>query len=73
MEILDSFPIEESGNKVTAAKIPPMLLAFSAKVEYSLTDQGLTLMPILDSMYKWGKNYIENVIGNSDETKKHIK
>jgi DNA-binding HxlR family transcriptional regulator len=33
------------------------------KVEYSLTGQGETLMPILDSMYEWGKNYMENVIG----------
>lgn len=32
------------------------------KVEYSLTEQGKSLMPILDSMYKWGKNYMENVI-----------
>jgi DNA-binding HxlR family transcriptional regulator len=27
------------------------------KVEYSLTEQGKTLMPILESMYNWGKNY----------------
>jgi DNA-binding HxlR family transcriptional regulator len=27
------------------------------KVEYSLTDQGRTLMPILESMYEWGKDY----------------
>ncbi|MEK3889091.1 winged helix-turn-helix transcriptional regulator [Bacillus sp. FSL K6-3431] len=27
------------------------------KVEYSLTEQGQTLMPILESMYSWGKNY----------------
>jgi DNA-binding HxlR family transcriptional regulator len=27
------------------------------KVEYSLTDQGHSLMPILESMYEWGKNY----------------
>lgn len=27
------------------------------KVEYSLTEQGKTLMPILKSMYDWGKNY----------------
>ncbi|MGG3608109.1 winged helix-turn-helix transcriptional regulator [Priestia megaterium] len=32
------------------------------KVEYSLTEQGKSLMPILDSMYKWGKNYMENVM-----------
>ncbi|MBP3949937.1 winged helix-turn-helix transcriptional regulator [Bacillus suaedae] len=29
------------------------------KVEYSLTEQGQTLMPILDSMYNWGKDYIK--------------
>ena len=29
------------------------------KVEYSLTEQGETLMPILDAMYKWGKEYME--------------
>ncbi|GAB3066564.1 winged helix-turn-helix transcriptional regulator [Salinicoccus sesuvii] len=34
------------------------------KVEYSLTDQGRTLIPILDSMYEWGKDYIKN---NLDE------
>ena len=34
----------------------------SPKVEYSLTEEGQTLLPILDSMYKWGKNYMENVI-----------
>lgn len=32
------------------------------KVEYSLTEQGKSLMPILDSMYEWGKNYMENVM-----------
>jgi len=29
------------------------------KVEYSLTEQGRSLMPILDSMYDWGKGYME--------------
>ncbi len=29
------------------------------KVEYSLTEQGESLMPILDSMYDWGKEYME--------------
>lgn len=27
------------------------------KVEYSLTDKGESLMPILESMYEWGKEY----------------
>lgn len=26
-------------------------------VEYSLTDRGKTLMPILEVMYEWGKDY----------------
>lgn len=29
------------------------------KVEYSLTEQGRSLMPILDAMYNWGKGYME--------------
>lgn len=38
------------------------ILLFRKKVEYSLTEQGKSLMPILDSMYEWGKNYMENVM-----------
>ncbi|MEH7254581.1 winged helix-turn-helix transcriptional regulator [Neobacillus niacini] len=29
------------------------------KVEYSLTDRGKTLMPILEAMYEWGIEYKE--------------
>ncbi|KKI90515.1 HxlR family transcriptional regulator [Bacillus sp. SA1-12] len=32
------------------------------RVEYSLKEQGRTLMPILESMYEWGKNYMETVV-----------
>lgn len=32
------------------------------KVEYSLTLLGESLMPILDSMYEWGKNYMETIL-----------
>ena len=39
------------------------------KVEYSLTEQGRSLMPILDSMYEWGKIYIENNL--EDKTEKN--
>jgi DNA-binding HxlR family transcriptional regulator len=42
------------------------------KVEYSLTEQGETLMPILDSMYEWGKNYNQNVLGKPIETKESV-
>ena len=32
------------------------------RVEYSLTDIGRSLQPILDSMFDWGNNYRENQI-----------
>lgn len=38
------------------------------KVEYSLTEYGKSLMPILESMYQWGKNYMETVLGQHPET-----
>lgn len=31
------------------------------KVEYSLTETGKSLLPILDSLCKWGLEYINNV------------
>lgn len=34
------------------AEVPP-------RVEYSLTETGLSLKPILDSMVQWGNNYRE--------------
>jgi DNA-binding HxlR family transcriptional regulator len=41
------------------------------KVEYSLTEHGESLMPILDSMYKWGKHYMENVMEDPIEPIDH--
>lgn len=37
------------------------------KVEYSLTKQGESLMPILEAMYEWGKNYIETNFSKDDK------
>jgi DNA-binding HxlR family transcriptional regulator len=33
-------------------EIPP-------RVEYTITEYGKTLLPIIDSMYKWGRQYME--------------
>ncbi|CAM3994221.1 winged helix-turn-helix transcriptional regulator [Lederbergia lenta] len=38
------------------------------KVEYSLTDLGITLMPILESMYSWGKEYQTFIETNENNT-----
>lgn len=37
------------------------------KVEYSLTEQGESLIPILDSMYEWGKEYIDHNLDKKTE------
>jgi len=39
------------------------------KVEYSLTELGASLMPILEAMYSWGKNYMETVAKDKVEIK----
>lgn len=35
-------------------EIPP-------KVEYSMTDLGMTLLPIVEMMYEWGKNRMNEI------------
>lgn len=46
--------MEEDGNvdRTVFAEVPP-------RVEYSLSELGDTLKPIIDSMSIWGNNYIQ--------------
>ena len=38
------------------AEVPP-------RVEYSLTERGTSVVPILQQMYQWGKDYLERTEG----------
>ncbi len=38
------------------------------KVEYSLTDEGYSFVPVLKSMYKWGRNYSDRFDVDIDTT-----
>ncbi|MCK8487508.1 winged helix-turn-helix transcriptional regulator [Paenibacillus glucanolyticus] len=48
--------LEDDGivNRIVYPVVPP-------KVEYSLTPRGESLIPILDLMYEWGKDYIADM------------
>jgi DNA-binding HxlR family transcriptional regulator len=48
--------MEEDGlvDRKVYAEVPP-------RVEYTLTEDGLSLKPILDSMLNWGQQYKEKV------------
>ncbi|WP_433944553.1 winged helix-turn-helix transcriptional regulator [Paenibacillus sp. SN-8-1] len=48
-------------DKIINRKVYPVV---PPKVEYSLTEYGGSLIPILDLMYDWGKNYIRDAMDN---------
>lgn len=51
--------MEEDGlvQRKVYAEVPP-------RVEYSLTEDGMSLKPILDSMWAWGNQYKEKINDN---------
>lgn len=54
--------MEESGlvHRRVYAQVPP-------KVEYSLTEDGLSLKPIHDAMWRWGEAYQKKMAGFFDK------
>jgi DNA-binding HxlR family transcriptional regulator len=52
-------------DKLVGRKVYPEV---PPRVEYSLTEYGESLMPVLRMMYDWGKNYGEKVIWQEDKS-----
>lgn len=50
---------DEPVHRFVYTRVPP-------KVEYSLTDTGKTLLPILETMYQWGITYADKG-GSTDD------
>ncbi|WP_019241625.1 MULTISPECIES: winged helix-turn-helix transcriptional regulator [Bacillus] len=51
---------QEIINRVVYPQVPP-------KVEYSITEYGKSLEPILTAMHQWGVNHIERMNSKSNE------
>ena len=54
--------LEKDGlvNRKVYRQVPP-------KVEYSLTDIGKSFVPVLNSMFQWGKSYASYLIAREDK------
>lgn len=50
--------------RVVYPEVPP-------KVEYSLTEAGRSLTPILDLMHQWGSIYIDRSLGRANASGRH--
>jgi len=48
--------LEEDG--IIERKVYPVV---PPKVEYSISKRGESLKPIIDAMWEWGKNFLENL------------
>ncbi len=54
--------LEKDGivNRKVYRQVPP-------KVEYSLTDLGKSFIPVLNSMFNWGKSYASYLVANQKQ------
>jgi hypothetical protein len=44
-------------------------MSFLSRVEYSMTELGMTLLPIVEMMYDWGKKRIEEIKRELEKSK----